>query len=305
LKIQIQNRFSDNFGEPLIYLLNLIIKINEKNPAEVLFDFSNSKFISPFVVGALVAIANTLKNDGKRVEFVVDENKMNTSNYLDIIHFPDGYFFEGLTPSEMNKKLEKYHSKTFIPLVLFPASATNTESLLRENVLSAINTILKNQLKFSGNLLEAIYYLINELTNNIADHSESKKGILFAQFYPTKNYMDICIADFGKGIKQTYIDSGKACPNSDEEAIALAIRGKSTKDEIISRGFGISTSRGMLTNGLNGKFFLWSGNATFYQNSEKQEIVALPKIAFFQGCIIALRIPTIVNNSFDFYKYIS
>lgn len=284
------------------YLFEILIQINEVNPTEVCFDFSKSKFISPFVIGGVIAISNSLKIQGKNVE-VIFNKKNSVPSYFDTIHFPEGYNFDGMTSAEMNSKLEEYNLKTFIPLVLFPTTAQNVESTLRENVLSAINTILKKQLNLTGALLQAIYYLINELTNNIADHSCSKKGILFAQFYPTKNYMDICIADFGKGIKQTYLDSGKAHPNSHVEAIEFAIKGKSTKNQAVSRGFGISTSRKMLTEGLKGKFFLYSGNAMFYQNFEKQGIIALPENAFFQGCIVALRIPTIPNNDFNFYKY--
>ena len=302
MNIIIQHRFSDNFGEPLNYLFGLLIQINETKPTEVRFDFSESKFISPFVIGGVIAISNSLKRQGKKIEFIFNKN-ISVPSYFDAIHFPEGYNFDGMTSVEMNSKLEEYHLKTFIPLVLFPTTANNVESILRENVLSAISTILRKQLKFTGNLLQAIYYLIDELTNNIADHSGSERGILFAQFYPTKNYMDVCIADFGKGIKQTYIDSGKANPNSHEEAIEFAIKGKSTKNQAISRGFGISTSRKMLTEGLKGKFFLYSGNAMFYQNFEKQGIIALPENACFQGCIVALRIPIIPNNNFDFYKY--
>ena len=302
MNIIIQHRFSDNFGEPLNYLFGLLIQINETKPTEVRFDFSESKFISPFVIGGVIAISNSLKRQGKKIEFIFNKN-ISVPSYFDAIHFPEGYNFDGMTSVEMNSKLEEYHLKTFIPLVLFPTTANNVESILRENVLSAISTILRKQLKFTGNLLQAIYYLIDELTNNIADHSGSERGILFAQFYPTKNYMDVCIADFGKGIKQTYIDSGKANPNSHEEAIEFAIKGKSTKNQAVSRGFGISTSRKMLTEGLKGKFFLYSGNAMFYQNFEKQGIIALPENACFQGCIVALRIPIIPNNNFDFYKY--
>jgi anti-sigma regulatory factor (Ser/Thr protein kinase) len=303
LTIKINERFSDNFGEPLSYVLNLLIQINEANPSEINFDFSACKFINPFVIGGIVAISNALKIAGKRVNFIIDKSNLSVSSYFDTIHFPEGFAFDNLTSAEMNERLEEYHSKTFIPLVLFPTTINNEGSALRENVLSAINTILSKQLKLTGNLLEAIYYLVDELTNNVADHSESQNGILFAQFYTTKNYMDVCIADFGKGIKQTYIDSGKADPVSDEQAIGFAITGKSTKNQSISRGFGISTSRRMLTEGLKGKFFLCSGDAMFYQNSEKQEIIALPPNAYFKGCMVALRIPILPNNQFDFYKY--
>jgi anti-sigma regulatory factor (Ser/Thr protein kinase) len=302
VEIKIPNRFSDNFGEPLNYIIKQLIIINQENPTKLIFDFSGSKFISPFVIGSVIALTNHLRRKGKTVSFKVDGNS-NVTNYFETIRFPDGYNFDGLSSAEMNFKLEEYGLKTFIPLVLFPTGANQAESTLRENVLSAINSILKKQLKLDGGILEAVYYLIDELTNNIADHSSSEKGILFAQFYPTKNYMDICIIDYGKGIRQTYLDSGKANPSSDEEAIEFAIKGKSTKDQSISRGFGISTSRTMITDGLKGKFFIYSGNALFYQNSEKQEIISLPQEANYQGCMVAIRVPILPNSQFDFYKY--
>ena len=78
-----------------------------------------------------------------------------------------------MSSAEMNDKLENYNLKTFIPLILFPTAANKADSSLRENVLSAINSILKKQLKLTGNVIEAVYYLVDELTNNVSDHSES------------------------------------------------------------------------------------------------------------------------------------
>jgi len=304
LNIKIPERFSDNFGEPLKFLFEVLIKLNKEQPLEVLFDFSESRFVPAFLVGGIIAIENNLKETGTKVFFSFGEQPPSGS-YFSAIHFSTGFDFTGMLPETMNKKMEEYQSKTYIPLILFPTSKAKEDSSLRENVLSAINSILKKQLNLKGDLLEAIYYLIDELTNNISDHSGSSKGILFAQVYPSKNYMDVCIVDYGKGIRNTYLESGKASPESDEEAIEMAINGKSTKDLPESRGFGISTSRKMLTNGLKGKFFLCSGKAMFYQNFEKQEIVTLPDFADFKGCIVALRIPIIPNSEFEFYKYTS
>ena len=189
LELKIPDRFSDNFGEPLNYLIKQLINVSQENPTELIFDFSGSKFISPFIIGSFIALTNYLRGNGKTVNFKVDANS-SISSYFEAIHFPNGYNFDGMSSLEMNAKLEEYTSKTFIPLVLFPTGANSAESILRENVLSAINSILRKQLKLTGSILEAVYYLIDELTNNISDHSLSEKGILFAQFYPTKNYMD-------------------------------------------------------------------------------------------------------------------
>jgi hypothetical protein len=116
--------------------------------------------------------------------------------------------------------------------------------------------------------------------------------------------MDICIVDNGIGLLQGYINSGKYDVASDEDAINLVVRGKSTKDLPESRGFGLSTSRKMLVEGLKGKFLLFSGSAMFIQTIEKEEIASFETNFKFNGCYVALRIPTFNNKEFDFYKYI-
>ena len=73
------------------------------------------------------------------------------------------------------------------------------------------------------------------------------------------------------------LTAGIICRQVDEEAITLALNGKSTKPEANSRGFGIPTSRKMLVNGLRGKFFMWTGTAFMYQNVEKEEIISVPE----------------------------
>ena len=67
LEVKIPDRFSDNFGEPINYLLNFLIQLNEENPTEIYFDFSGSKFISPIIIGGIVAITHSLKNQGKKL----------------------------------------------------------------------------------------------------------------------------------------------------------------------------------------------------------------------------------------------
>lgn len=120
--------------------------------------------------------------------------------------------------------------------------------------------MLKIQLGFTEKERTPLTYLIDELTNNINDHSFAEYGSIFAQFYPSKKYLDVCICDLGIGILKSYLNNGEYL-NSHAEAIKLAISGVSTKDRPEARGFGISTSLEMLVNGLNGRFFLWSGDA--------------------------------------------
>lgn len=304
LPISVPSRISDNFGEPISLLLSYIALINYSGCTKINFDFTDCKFMNPFIIGGIVSISRTERQKGKEVKFSFNPANESINSYIRAICFPDGFDYEKHPLDELNSRFAPYHTKNFIPLICFPNAHNDKDSKIREKVISAIDNIFKNQLKLKGSILQAIYYLVSELTQNIADHSNSEKGILFAQFYPSKNYMDVCIADYGKGLLQTYLDSGKYKVESDEEAVNSAVFGKSTKDLPESRGFGISTSRNMLVKGLKGKFLLLSGRSFFIQTTERQELISIPEEYYYNGCYVALRIPILDNEQFNFYNYV-
>lgn len=304
LTISIPPRISDNFGEPISLLLSYIALINHSGCSAINFDFTDCKFMNPFIIAGIVSISRTEKQKGKEIKFSFNPANESINSYIRTICFPDGFDYEKHPLNNLISALEPYHAKNFIPLICFPNAHNDRDSKIREKVISAIDSIFKNQLKLKGSTLQAIYYLVSELTQNIADHSNSEKGILFAQFYPSKNYMDICIADYGKGLLQTYLDSEKYTVETDEQAVNFAVFGKSTKDLPESRGFGISTSRNMLVKGLKGKFLILSGRSFFIQTIEKEELISIPEENYYNGCYVALRIPILENEQFNFYNYV-
>lgn len=84
-----------------------------------------------------------------------------------------------------------------------------------------------------------------------------------------------------------------------------ALAGKSTKSNNIDRGFGISTSKKMLTEGLNGKYFMMSGNVLNIHTSEINNVVELPETILWQGVYVCLRIPVVPKAGFnpsDYYE---
>jgi len=300
LELKIPERILDNFGDPINHLFQSVKLLNE-NPdeTEVILDFSQNRFITPALLGGLSCLINNLAFKEISVNIVDNEY---IHNYLSTIYFPGGYTSQSIDKSQIETNLLPFNGKTYIPIVCFPAN--NESNQITENMLSSVNNILKLQLGLSGNVLAGVYYLISELTQNIIDHSGTDKGYLFAQFFRSKNYMDICIADSGKGIRQSYLESGKFIPSDDVEAIRFAMNGKSTKPLPDSRGFGLSTSRRMLCKGLKGKFFLWSGNAFMHQNIEKEEVINLPEQYSWKGCYVVMRVPISNDADFNIYNFV-
>ena len=107
--------------------------------------------------------------------------------------------------------------------------------------------------------------MIEETLDNITEHSNSDRGFIFAQSYPTKGYLDLCIADRGVSLLGSYQRIQGNEISTDLEAIEAANRGLSSKNlpDAENRGYGIYTSKRMLTEGLGGQYLLLSGSS-FY-----------------------------------------
>ncbi len=291
----------ENMWEAFIEFLRCLETINKEKPDKVKFDFSECGFFAPHTTCGLVSLGKSLKEKGCEVEFIRPKD-ITVQSYLDTISFPDGLDFMGSTSAGINRNLMSFHTKTYLPIVSFPTSLADAG--ITEQIMTAVTTIFRNQLKLQGNILQAITYMVDELTQNVIDHSRSSQGMIHAQYYPYKQYLDLCIADWGKGIYQSYLDSGKFTPKDNAEAIEYAVKGKSTKDRAESRGFGLSTSRKMLVQGLKGKFLLMSGDTFFVEMQDPVEQISQIRTINYQGCYVAMRIPTLNIKDFDFYKFV-
>jgi len=161
-------------------------------------------------------------------------------------------------------------------------------------------------LQSDAQLYSGVSYLIDEAVNNITDHSRTDRGYLFTQFYPKKEYLDLCIADTGISILGSYEAVGRTDITSHEQAIQAALSGDSTKDDP-NRGFGIRTSRRMLVKGLGGRYFLLSGNSFMFSYPGVNETIkVLPPVPgiSWPGTYLALRIPVQKNVKFQINDYL-
>lgn len=300
--VQIPIRTHENFGDSISKLIKTLSEISSIQDEEIILDFSETKFLNPFFLCGLACVIKSLQNSGRR--FILNHDKNPSINsYLSTIFFPSTHPASGNNVDNL-KILDKFNGKTYIPLISFKTGFGDNAAAVRENILSSTSHLLKNQLKFSEVERQPLSYFLDELTNNINDHSGAEEGYLFAQFYPNNNYLDISICDAGKGIYESFLENPKFNPSTEIEAIQLALSGSSTKDRPEARGFGISTTRNMVVNGLKGIIFIWSGNTTFLQAVNKEAIVNIGKNGYFQGTFIGLRLPMIIPGSFNFYNFV-
>ncbi|MDP2655978.1 MAG: ATP-binding protein [bacterium] len=261
-----------------LYLAFKDIKDGEK----VCFDLSSVSFASPLFVLPLVAYLKSVGGD-------VFGSSSKLQSYFDCIHFPAGVDsvsgFEALSQS----------NKTYVPISILKKSAgagrDRLETLFSNMVLKVLGT---------SKASSAVYYPISELVTNIIEHSKVEEGYMFGQYYPKKNYLDICIVDRGRGLAGSYSDElGLAF--SDTQAIEEVMKGHSTKVNT-ERGFGVRTSKRVVCEAMGGEFMLLSGSAVLIVSKGKQQLVNLPGF-HWQGVIVAYRIPK-PQGSIDITPYL-
>jgi len=279
----------------LVPVVRIMQQVEAAEAAEPLFvDLSRTKFISPVCALSLIVY---LSRCGKPYSLT------GAGDYLKTIGFDSG----GICPDMIRKSeflamMERYSRKTYIPIINFPARADNDE---KEAISSVVESIIIRQLSISNNVAIGLKYMIEETLDNITEHSESDRGFIFAQAYPQKGYLDLCIADRGMTLLGSYRKLANNEISTDLEAIKAANRGISSKNlpDAENRGYGIYTSKHMLVDGLGGQYLMLSGSNFYLKTPKFVSFYNMPNGLRWNGTIIALRIPYNVEK-FNFVNYL-
>jgi anti-sigma regulatory factor (Ser/Thr protein kinase) len=293
-KIIVNSTRSDKVGEQLKSIKDYLNQVNGiiKEGEKVECDFINYKYSPPLLSGFFSAF-----NENE-----TDCNYINTKvqAYANSIHF-----HEGLRPDKIDnwqEKLDTYQNKSYLPLINFSTSKKQIHSILRDNLFTHVNKLIRTISNLPTNYFSAIAYLLSELTDNIVEHSNTERGWISFQYYKQKGFLDLCIADSGVGLLESYKkyqgEKDFSHITTHVQAVDNAIKGNSTK-HLNERGFGIHTSREMLVSGLGGTFVMFSGNAI---------LINYKLIDFkcnYEGTLAMMRIPCEnIDNSFNLYSYI-
>lgn len=278
----------------------LFVVINSTEAAcvydEVIWDFSETHFFHPFFICGL----SLYRKHSNRI-IKIEGVKPYTRRYLDAINFYDPLSVND--PNEVEILLNRYLSKSYIPICKF-----NTSESTIDSVTSALQNIIQRQCEVPSHLISALSYLIGELVANIHDHSGSEHGYMFSQYSRKDKCINVCIADFGVSIYGSFAKSRilNDIELSNEGAVLnLALNHKSTKNlpNAENRGYGLPTTKNMLVKGMKGEFFILSGGAFHRHDRSGEATAVLPKRLSWDGTIILLRIPLLVSENFNYLKY--
>ena len=152
---------------------------------------------------------------------------------------------------------------TYVPLQCLPKNHNDLG-----DVISNLQAWCNNGENYGGP--NAFNFVIDELIDNIYEHSYFNNACVMAQSYHMKGFSEISIFDDGISIPGSFKYHGIEC-RSDAYAISRAINGISTKSQ--TRGYGLNCSTDMYVDGVGAEVLIVSGNGIFYK--KKGELVKL------------------------------
>ncbi len=273
-KVEVQPPKNESLRSQLI---SLYLTFKDMS-GQIQFDLSEINWLFPLLI---LPIASYIQDTGSKF---ISPSDPGVSSYLKTVKFPAGI--------DSSSGVQK--EKSYIPVVVL---RKNQE---RERLKNVFADMVYRVLEPAADAKNAFYYPISELVDNIFYHSKEEKGYLFAQHYPKKGFVDLCIVDRGRGITASYKEE-ESLDLSDGEALKEALKGHSVIQENI-RGRGIRTSKRVVCEALGGEFVLISGKAAFHSSQSEEILYDLPSF-YWKGVIVAYRIPRPVNPV-DIYPYV-
>lgn len=260
------------------------------------FNFVNLKFIEPFT---MAYVANELK----RFRQTKSESEFVALNHRDKTYAAHMGFFRAFGCDWGNEPGEASGSSTYLPLTILKVAELQREAADAYdhvgNVIEAkserIARILIRQER--GDLVDTLTFSIRELIRNIVEHSDSEVIEYCAQYWPTKNIVELAILDTGNGIMKGLSTNPYLNIKDERDALHLAmlpgVSGKMYKgvkkrrdDEWQNSGFGLYMTSRICRNG--GDFFIVSNDKSiFLDGKSKQDIECK-----YKGTALRLRIDT-------------
>jgi hypothetical protein len=193
----------------------------------------------------------------------------NVSNYISVI----------LSSNNINK--------SYIPLLQLPHKYSEVG-----RVIDRLQILCNDGEDFGGKT--AFSYLLNEMIDNIYQHSNFERATVMAQVYKTKGFVEISIYDDGISIPGSF-EKFNIEFKHDSYAIQKAINGTSTKDD--DRGHGLNSSTNMYIEGGGAEVLLVSRNGFFHKKKgSSANLFNAGSMYGLKGTLIGIRLPYPVSK---------
>lgn len=167
------------------------------------------------------------------------------------------------------------------------------------NIVNAFVEELQKSAQFYKGVLNAIEWSLNEVMDNVIQHSKIGFGYVMGQLHPTSKNIAFTVFDIGQGIFNSMKDS-EHHPRSTIDAITLAIKEEVTRDKSIGQGNGLFGLHSIVQQG-RGKLVITSGRGSYtYNDGDVRTYDSLPTISPNQpGTIVDFQLSYAKDMSLD------
>lgn len=271
---------TDTMRKTIIEFRQYVDSLSEGGELDI--DLRTMTFIEPSGVISLSNIVQwSRQHKSINVNFLIDSKA--TSKNLKAMHYlSDCGFFANFGEEKVFK--EPKLRRTMLALKTLE---TNHLNQWRQ---SDLMVWLQRQTGRSNDF-SAICVAIDEIFNNIADHSTENIGSIFGQYYPKNHEIVIAISDFGIGIPSSLKNKFSGEKTDDEWIIEALKEGVSTQSVPQNRGAGLANIiRALTTNGVGSVTIMSNCGKVILKNNEIVDALTFDES--YQGTFFELRIDT-------------
>jgi hypothetical protein len=139
-------------------------------------------------------------------------------------------------------------------------------------------------------VLEGFEWSINEVLDNVLQHSNRSFGYVMGQVHPKTKHFVFCVYDTGQGIYNSLLSSSDHKPKDPVEALKLAVKEGITRDKNIGQGNGLWGLHQIVSENT-GILNITSNSACYnLTNNEFKTYDRVPQLLYDNGCIVDFQI---------------
>ncbi len=272
IKQEGQELIFDNLTNPrvvseFIDILNITLNSNNKN---LILNFKNTKAAFPNISVPMAGIIENMIGKGITFEFYY------LTEYLKKLSI------KSPLRVQENKKLAQKASLDKI----WRFDSADDIYLLINSFVDELSQIIVCE----KGVLEGFEWSINEVLDNVLQHSSRSYGYVMGQVHPKTKHFVFCVYDTGQGIYNSLLTSSVHKPKNPVEALKLAVKEGVTRDKKIGQGNGLWGLHQIVSENT-GILNIISNSASYnLTNNKFKTYDRIPQLPYDNGCIVDFQI---------------
>ena len=258
----------------------MVIQFEKEPTTRLDLDFTNCSFLYPDYALILLCAIKYIESKGTEVHGKINLDK-NTFIYNFLLKI---VFFKNLH-LDLPKIENTYNDHSFIEIQKY----TKENQLL---VLHKIVKMLKEKSKMDDDVFTGLDYCLNEILDNILNHSQENSGWVVAQYFHKLNQIRLMVVDHGIGIQQALnqkhnFTGAEALKNC---IVSGVTNGKGQGHGLFATSLFAKANKGWLS--------IISGNHKLDVSENETKI---SEIKFWQGTCVYLRVNTNIEVDYKLF----